>query len=88
MRRMNMEQVEVWLEAIPSKQTKKSYRTALRKFENWYKKPIQSLIGNPEEATKAVERFFCYLKGDYCQNTARSTTNGVLQYFARYPCFT
>lgn len=78
---MNMQQVEIWLEGIPSKQTKKSYRNALRKFEEWYKRPIESLIGSSDEATRTVERFFCYLKENYCQNTARSTTNGVIQYF-------
>lgn len=78
---MNMEQVEIWLESIPAKGTRKSYKNALRKFESWLKAPIESLIGKPEEATKAVERFFCYLKENYCQNTARSTTNGVIQYF-------
>lgn len=77
---MNMEQVEVWLEAIPSKQTKKSYRQALKKFEGWYKQPVESLIGNPETATKAVERFFCWMKENQCQNSARSTTNAILQY--------
>lgn len=78
---MNMEQVETWLEAIPSKQTKKSYRNSLRKFEAWLGKPIENLLGNSEEATKAVERFFCYLKENNCQNTARNQTNGVIQYF-------
>lgn len=78
---MDMEQVEIWLQSVPSKQTKKSYKNSIRKFESWYQKPIESLLGNQEEATKAVERFFCYLKENNCQNTARNQTNGVVQYF-------
>lgn len=76
-----MKQIEVWLESVPAKGTRKSYRNAIRKFEAWYGKPIESLLGNSDEATKTIERFFVHLKEKYCQNTARSTTNGVVQYF-------
>lgn len=78
---MNMAQVEEWLAGIPAEQTRKSYKNSIRKFEEWLGKPIESLLGNPDEATKAVERFFCYLKEKFCQNTARNQTNGVIQYF-------
>jgi site-specific recombinase XerD len=78
---MNMAQVEEWLAGIPAKQTRKSYKNSIRKFEEWLGKPIESLLNNPDEATKAIERFFCYLKEKFCQNTARNQTNGVIQYF-------
>jgi site-specific recombinase XerD len=81
MRKVNMAQVEELLAGIPAEQTRKSYKNSIRKFEEWLGKPIESLLGNPDEATKAVERFFCYLKEKFCQNTARNQTNGVIQYF-------
>jgi hypothetical protein len=81
MKTMIMAQVEEWLAGIPAKQTGKSYKDSVRKSEEWLGKPIESLLGNPDEATKAIERFFCYLKEKFCQNTARNQTNGVIQYF-------
>lgn len=74
-----MGKVEEWLSGIPSEQTRKSYRFGIKKFEGWYKKPIESLTS--ENASKTIEQYFCYLKDAHCQNTARCQTNAVIQYF-------
>jgi integrase len=76
---MDMQKVESWLSGIPSKHTQKNYRHSIVKFEAWYKKPVETLIGS-EDASKVMEQFFCYLKEKHCQNTARNQTNGVIQF--------
>jgi len=43
---MDMEKIEKWLSTIPSKATRKSYLAGIRKFEIFYQKPIETLIGS------------------------------------------
>lgn len=81
---MNVKEIEEWLESIPSKGSRRIYRYSVRKFEKWYGKPIEALLGNPEETTKQVERFYVNLKEVTCQNTARSIVNGVVQFFKAF----
>jgi site-specific recombinase XerD len=76
---MNMELAEEWLAGIPSKYTKKSYKAGIKKFESWFKKPVETLIKSPE-ATRTVEQFYCHLKEAHNQNTARNQTNAVIQF--------
>ena len=54
---MDMKLVEDWLSGIPSKYTRKSYKSGIKKFENeYYNKPIETLIKSPD-AGKVVELF-------------------------------
>lgn len=76
---MNMELAEAWLSVIPSKYTKKCYKSGIKKFESWYGKPVETLIKSPE-ATRTVEQFYCHLKEVHNQNTARNQTNAVIQF--------
>jgi len=71
--------VEDWLETVPSKYTKKNYKAGIKRFEAWYGKSIVNLIGGPE-ASKVVEKFYCFLKEKFCQNTARNQSNAVIQF--------
>jgi hypothetical protein len=40
----DMAKMEDWLGTIPSPQTRKNYRNGIRRFEEFYKKPIESLL--------------------------------------------
>jgi integrase len=75
-----MTKVKDWLEGIPSKNTRKSYRNGTRKFEEYYGKGIETLIGS-EDAGKVVEKFFVWLKEKgYTQNSARNLVNPPIQF--------
>ncbi len=45
---MDMAKVEDWLEGIPSPQTRKNYKNGLRRFEEYYGKGVETLIGSDE----------------------------------------
>jgi len=74
--------VEDFLVLIPSTQTQKNYRTAIRKFEVWLGRPITSLL-NEQSTTlpRVLERYYIELKKKYKQNTCRFYVNSVTQYF-------
>lgn len=75
-----MSKVNDWLEGILSKNTRKSYRNGIRKFEEFYGKGIETLIDS-EDAGKVIEKFFVWLKGrGYTQNTARNFVNASIQF--------
>jgi integrase len=77
---MDMAKVEDWLEGIPSPQTRKSYKNGLKKFEEYYGKGIETLIGS-DEAGKTVEKFYVWLKDKgHPQNTCRNLTNAPIQF--------
>lgn len=77
---MDMKLDEDWLSGIPSKYTRKSYKSGIKKFENeYYHKPIEQLIKSPE-AGREVERFYCWLRERYGQNTCRNVVNAVIQF--------
>ena len=77
---MNMAKVEDWLEGIPSPQTRKNYKNGLKKFEEYYGKGVETLIGS-DEAGKTVEKFFVWLKDrGHPQNTCRNMTNSPIQF--------
>jgi hypothetical protein len=42
---MEMAKLEDWLSAIPSKYTRKTYKSGIKKFEGFYGKPIETLLG-------------------------------------------
>ena len=53
---MDMKLVEEWLSGIPSKYTRKNYMSGIKKFENeYYHKPIETLIKNPEQEEKSKD---------------------------------
>jgi integrase len=68
-----------WLETIPSPQTRKTYRSGIKKFEEYYGKPIETLIGS-DDAGKTVEKFYVWLKQKHPQNTCRNITNCPIQF--------
>jgi integrase len=77
---MDMKLVEDWLSGIPSKYTRKSYKSGIKKFENeYYHKPIETLIKSPD-AGKVVEQFYCWLRERHGQNTCRNVVNSVIQF--------
>jgi integrase len=77
---MDMKLVEDWLSGIPSKYTRKSYMSGIKKFENeFYHEPIETLIKSPQ-AGKVVEQFYCWIREKHGQNTARNVVNSVIQF--------
>ena len=75
-----MKLVEDWLSGIPSKYTRKSYKSGIKKFENeYYHKPIETLIKSPD-AGKVIEQFYCWLREKHGQNTCRNVVNSVIQF--------
>jgi len=77
---MDMAKVEDWLEGIPSPQTRKSYKNGLKKFEEYYGKGVETLIGS-DEAGKTVEKFYVWMKDKgHPQNTCRNMTNAPIQF--------
>jgi integrase len=79
---MDMARVEDWLSAIPSKYTRKTYKSGLRKFEQFYREPIESLLGLSDgETGHIIEKFYAWLKEKgHGQNTCRNLINSPLQY--------
>ncbi|MDH5793430.1 MAG: hypothetical protein OEZ18_02565 [Candidatus Bathyarchaeota archaeon] len=74
---MDMAKVEDWLSAIPSKYTRKTYKSGLKKFEQFYRKPIESLLSlNDGETGHIIEKFYAWLKDKgHGQNTCRNLIN-------------
>ena len=52
---MDMAKVDDWLSAIPSKYTRKTYRSGLKKFEQFYQKPSQE---NRRNIKSALFRYY------------------------------
>jgi integrase len=79
---MDMAKVEDWLSAIPSKFTRKTYKSGLRKFEQFYQKPIEKLLNLSDEDTgHTIEKFYAWLKEKgHGQNTCRNLINSPIQY--------
>lgn len=74
--------VEDFLSAFPSPQTQKNYRTAIRKFELWSRRPIASLLKEESNTlSKILEKFYVELKKIHKQNTCRFYVNGPTRYF-------
>jgi integrase len=77
----DMAKMEDWLEAIPSPQTRKNYRNGIRRFEEFYKKPIESLLELSDiDLGHIIEKFYSYLKENHPQNTCRNLVNCPIQY--------
>lgn len=75
--------MEDWLSAIPSKYTRKTYKSGTKKFEEFYGKPIESLLNlSDEELGHIIDKFYSWLKQDkgHPQNTCRNYTNCPIQY--------
>jgi hypothetical protein len=52
---MDMGKVEDWLSAVPSRNTRKSYKAGIRKFEEFCQQGIETLIGkSPGEAGHVI----------------------------------
>ena len=58
---MEMTNLNDFLEGIPSKATRKSYRNGIKKFEEFLGYPIEKLIGS-SNAGKQIEKFYVWLK--------------------------
>jgi len=77
---MDMGKLQDFLEGIPSPNTRKAYQNGIKKFEEFYGKPIETLIKSPK-AGKTVEKFFAWLKEHgYTQNSSRNIVNGTIQF--------
>ena len=77
---MDMAKIDDWLSTIISKHTRKSYRNGIKRFEEFYQKPIETLIGS-QNAGKAIVKFFVWQKNNgRPQNTCRNTTNAPIQF--------
>ena len=78
----NEMKIDDWLSCIPSKQTRKCYRAGVKKFELYYKQPIESLLNLPDdELGHIIEKFYAYLSdNNVCQNTKRNVVNCTVQY--------
>lgn len=74
-----MSKVNDWLEGLPSPNTRKSYQNGVKKFEEFYGKGIETLIGS-EKAGRTIEKFFVWLKQKYSQNTCRNIVNAPIQF--------
>lgn len=80
---MDMAKMEDWLAAIPSKYTQKTYRSGIKKFEEFYGKPIESLLNlSDEELGHIIDKFYSWLKQEkrHPQNTCRNYANCPIQY--------
>jgi integrase len=79
---MDMARIDDWLSAIPSKYTRKTYKSGIKKFEEFYRKPIEDLfILSDEETGHIIEKFYAWLKDKgHGQNTCRNLINSPLQY--------
>lgn len=79
---MDMAELEDWLSAIPSKYTRKTYKSGIRKFEQFYEKPIEDLLSlSDEETGHIIEKFYVWLKEKgHGQNTCRNLINSPIQY--------
>jgi len=81
---MDMAKLEDWLSAIPSKYTRKTYRSGVKKFEEFYGKPIESLPSLSDvEIGHVIDKFYSWLKQEqgHPQNTCRNLANSPIQYF-------
>jgi len=84
MKRMNMEKILEFFSVIQSPKTRKSYKHGIKVFEEFLKKPIESLIGTEDQGRK-IEQFYVYLKNKgYTQNSCRNLVNGAIQYLKFY----
>jgi len=77
--------LEDFLETIPSKQTRKSYKNGISRMEEYLGHSIIRLIKAPD-ASKKTEKFFIWLKEvkGYSQNTCRNFVNGAVQFLKYY----
>jgi integrase len=79
---MDMARMEDWLSAIPSKYTRKTYKSGIKKFEQFYEKSIEDLLSlSDEETGHIIEKFYVWLKEKgHGQNTCRNLINSPIQY--------
>ena len=56
---MDMARVEDWLSAIPSKFTRKTYKSGLKKFEQFYEEPVEKLLNLSDEETGHNSEVLC-----------------------------
>ena len=71
---------EKFLEIIPGKSTKKSYRQGIKQFEEYLGYPVTKLIKSPT-ASDELMKFYGYLKEQgYTQNSRRNLVNGPTQF--------
>ncbi len=78
---MDMARIDDWSSAIPSKYTRKTYKSGIKKFEGFYRKPIEDLLNlSDEETGHIIEKFYAWLKEKHPQNTCRNLVNCPIQY--------
>jgi integrase len=73
--------MEDWLGTIPSPQTRKNYKNGIRRFEEFYHRPIEALLElSDTELGHIIEKFYSHLKENHPQNTCRNLVNCPIQY--------
>jgi hypothetical protein len=58
---MDMTKLDDFLSTVQSPSTRKSYRNGIKKFEEFFGRPIETFIGS-SDAGKTVEKVFVWLK--------------------------
>ena len=77
---MDMGKIEDWLGGFSSLNTRRNYQSGVNKFEEYYGKPIETLIGS-KDAGKIIEKFYVWLKDrEYAQNTCKIMLTGPVQF--------
>lgn len=77
----DMSKVNDWLGTIPSPHTRKNYLNGIRRFEEFYQKPIENLLKlDDTELGHVIEKFYSHLKQNHPQNTCRNLVNCPIQY--------
>jgi hypothetical protein len=81
-----MARIDDWLSAIPSKYTRRIYKIGIKKFEEFYRKPIEDVLNlSDEETGHIIEKFYAWLEDrGHGQNTCRNLINSPLEYLKHF----
>lgn len=71
----------IGLERFQALKPEKNYRNGIRRFEEFYQKPVESLLElSDTELGHIIEKFYSHLKQNHPQNTCRNLVNCPIQY--------
>ena len=81
-----MAKLEDWLETIPSKISRRNYYYAVKKFEDYYGKPIEQILKfEPEEVEKTAKKFLSWLKENkYQLNSIRLYVSAITLFYKHF----
>lgn len=80
---MDMTKLEDWLETIPSKISRRNYFYAVKKFEDFYQKPIEEILKlESQEVEKIARKFLSWLKENgYQLNSIRLYVSAITLFY-------